>query len=59
MAQLFIHRAGERRFYTLFFVILSWILMTVIAEFQDFNADEFEEHHHVPPVLSESLFSAE
>ncbi|KAM0081532.1 hypothetical protein ACKRZS_006318 [Fusarium odoratissimum] len=44
MAQLVMHRAGERRFYTLFFVVLSWILMTVITEFQDFNADAFEEH---------------
>ncbi|KAI1036489.1 hypothetical protein LB503_003323 [Fusarium chuoi] len=38
------HRAGERRFYTLFFVVLSWILMIVITEVQDFNADGFEEH---------------
>ncbi|SCO84170.1 uncharacterized protein FRV6_08297 [Fusarium oxysporum] len=44
MAQLVMHRAGERRFYTLFFVVLSWILMAVITEFQDFNADAFEEH---------------
>ncbi|WKT43567.1 hypothetical protein QSH57_008403 [Fusarium oxysporum f. sp. vasinfectum] len=44
MAQLVMHRAGERRFCTLFFVVLSWILMTVITEFQDFNADAFEEH---------------
>ncbi|KAF5694498.1 hypothetical protein FDENT_1110 [Fusarium denticulatum] len=44
MAQLVMHRAGERRFYTLFFVVLSWILMTIITEFQDFNADAFEEH---------------
>ncbi|KAG5814274.1 hypothetical protein H9Q74_002885 [Fusarium xylarioides] len=44
IAQLVMHRAGERRFYTLFFVVLSWILMTVITEFQDFNADAFEEH---------------
>ncbi|KAF5682492.1 hypothetical protein FCIRC_4926 [Fusarium circinatum] len=43
-AQLVMHRAGERRFYTLFFVVLSWILMTVIKEFQDFNAEAFEEH---------------
>jgi hypothetical protein len=43
-AQLVMHRAGERRFYTLLFVVLSWILMTVITEFQDFNADAFEEH---------------
>ncbi|KAF5557293.1 hypothetical protein FNAPI_5506 [Fusarium napiforme] len=44
MAQLVMHRAGERRFYTLFFVVLSWILMTVITEFQDLNADAFEQH---------------
>ncbi|KAG9506321.1 hypothetical protein J7337_003304 [Fusarium musae] len=44
MAQLLMHRAGERRFYTLFFVVLSWVLMTVITEFQDFNADAFEQH---------------
>ncbi|KAF5617603.1 uncharacterized protein FTJAE_12621 [Fusarium tjaetaba] len=44
IAQLVMHRAGERRFYTLFFVVLSWVLMTVITEFQDFNADAFEEH---------------
>ncbi|KAM0203349.1 hypothetical protein ACHAQI_010410 [Fusarium lateritium] len=44
MAQLVMHRAGQRRFYTLFFVVLSWILMTIITEFQDFNAAEFEEH---------------
>ncbi|CVL06141.1 uncharacterized protein FMAN_03872 [Fusarium mangiferae] len=44
IAPLVMHRAGERRFYTLFFVVLSWILMTVITEFQDFNADAFEEH---------------
>jgi hypothetical protein len=42
--QLVMHRAGERRFYTLFFVVLSWILMTVITKFQDFNAEAFEEH---------------
>ncbi|RGP80280.1 hypothetical protein FLONG3_1581 [Fusarium longipes] len=44
MAQLVMHRAGERRFYTLFFVVLSWIFMTLITEFQDFNADAFEQH---------------
>ncbi|KAM0360617.1 hypothetical protein ACHAP4_002702 [Fusarium culmorum] len=44
MAQLVMHRAGERRFYTLFFVVLSWIFMTIITEFQDFNADAFEQH---------------
>jgi hypothetical protein len=44
LAQLVMHRAGERRFYTLFFVLLSWIFMTVITEFQDFNADAFEQH---------------
>ncbi|KAI1029336.1 hypothetical protein LB504_010778 [Fusarium proliferatum] len=44
IAPLVMHRAGERQFYTLFFVVLSWILMTVITEFQDFNADAFEEH---------------
>jgi hypothetical protein len=44
MAQLVMHRAGQRRFYTLFFVVLSWILMTIITEFQDFNAAEFEQH---------------
>ncbi|KAF5713690.1 hypothetical protein FGLOB1_3908 [Fusarium globosum] len=43
-AQLVMHRAGERRLYTLFFLVLSWILMTVITEYQDFNADAFEEH---------------
>ncbi|CAG2011652.1 unnamed protein product [Fusarium graminearum] len=44
MAQLVMHRAGERRFYTLLFVVLSWIFMTIITEFQDFNADAFEQH---------------
>ncbi|KAF4426550.1 hypothetical protein FACUT_9860 [Fusarium acutatum] len=43
MAQLVMHRAGERRFYTLFFVVLSWVLMTMITEFQDFNTDSFEQ----------------
>ncbi|RBR07563.1 hypothetical protein FVER53590_12692 [Fusarium verticillioides] len=44
LAQLVMHRAGERRFYTLFFVVLSWILMAVITEFQHFHADAFEQH---------------
>ncbi|KAM0344172.1 hypothetical protein ACHAPU_007894 [Fusarium lateritium] len=44
MAQLVMHRAGERRFYTLFFVVLSWILMVIITEFQDFNDTQFENH---------------
>ncbi|SPJ78575.1 uncharacterized protein FTOL_06964 [Fusarium torulosum] len=35
---------AQTRFYTLFFVVLSWILMTVITEFQEFNAAEFEQH---------------
>ncbi|KAI1050683.1 hypothetical protein LB507_009364, partial [Fusarium sp. FIESC RH6] len=33
-----------RNFYTLFFVILSWIFMAVITEFQDFNTEAFEKH---------------
>ncbi|KAF5001070.1 hypothetical protein FGRMN_1264 [Fusarium graminum] len=44
MAQLAMHRAGERRLYTLFFVVLSWILMIIITEFQDFNDAAFENH---------------
>ncbi|KAF5656299.1 hypothetical protein FHETE_11059 [Fusarium heterosporum] len=44
MAQIAMHRAGERRFYTLFFVVLSWILMIIITEFQDFNDTAFENH---------------
>lgn len=44
MAQLIMHRARKRHFNTLLFVILSWILMTVITEVQDFDADAFEQH---------------
>ncbi|KAH7179872.1 uncharacterized protein B0J16DRAFT_403186 [Fusarium flagelliforme] len=40
LAQLLCHR----NFYTLFFVILSWILMAVITESQDFDTDAFEKH---------------
>jgi hypothetical protein len=51
MAQLVMHRAGERRFYTLFFVVLSWIVMAVMPEFEDLNAAAFEEHlKQVSPV---------
>ncbi|KAJ4009277.1 hypothetical protein NW752_009576 [Fusarium irregulare] len=34
----------QRNLYTLFFVILSWIFMAVITEFQDFNTKAFEKH---------------
>lgn len=40
MAQLVV----KRNLYSLFFVVLSWIFMTVITEFQDFDADAFEQH---------------
>ncbi|KAJ4129264.1 hypothetical protein NW768_007799 [Fusarium equiseti] len=34
----------KRNFYTLFFVVLSWIFMAVITESQDFDTDAFERH---------------